>query len=48
VATRNCRHNHIATIKSDDGNITSQHDQKAAILWTAFRNGIEKIEPTKM
>jgi hypothetical protein len=48
VDTRNYRHNHIATIKSDDGKVSSQHDQKAAILWTAFRNRLEKIEPTEM
>jgi hypothetical protein len=48
VATRNYRHNHIATIKSEDGDATSQHDQKAAILWTAFRNRMGRIEPTEM
>jgi hypothetical protein len=48
VATRNYRHDHIATIKSEDGNTTSQHDQKAAILWTAFRNRMGKTELTEM
>ncbi|XP_071678500.1 uncharacterized protein [Lolium perenne] len=48
VATRNYRHNHIASIKSEDGIITSLHDQKAAILWNAFRNRMGKTEPTEM
>jgi hypothetical protein len=38
VATRNYRHNYIASLATEDGRIVTQHEQKAAILWQSFKN----------
>jgi hypothetical protein len=37
TATRNYRHNHIALLKPDNDIEVTEHDQKAAILWNAFK-----------
>jgi hypothetical protein len=37
VATRNYRHNYITGLVDEDDRYISEHHQKAAILWRAFK-----------
>ena len=38
IATRNHRHNYIASLTADDGRVVIEYEQKAAILWLSFKN----------
>jgi hypothetical protein len=48
IATRNYRHNFIASLHSDEGIEYTDHEQKAAILWNAFKNRLGKTEEYEM
>ena len=49
AATQNYKGNYIATIKTDDDRILSNHDAKAAIIWHSFKDRMgQNDSPTMM
>ena len=42
IATRNFRHNHIASITNEEGITATEHNQKAAMLWSSFNSRLGK------
>nr|XP_051207333.1 uncharacterized protein LOC127323200 [Lolium perenne] len=44
IATRNYRHNYIASLIAEDGRIVTEHEQKAALLWHAYKDRLGTSE----
>jgi hypothetical protein len=48
IATHKFRRNYITSLQSTDGSLVTDHDQKAAPLWTSFRDRLGQSEDTTM
>jgi hypothetical protein len=48
LATKNYRHNYITSLMDEDGSLVTEHYQKAAILWRAFKQRLGTVSNTSM
>jgi hypothetical protein len=48
MATRNYRHNYIASITAEDGRIITEHAHKAALLWESYKERLGLSAQTEM
>jgi hypothetical protein len=48
IATHKFRRNYITSLQSTDGFLVTDHDQKAAIIWTSFKERLGQSEDTTM
>jgi hypothetical protein len=48
IATHKFKRNYITSLQLTDGSLVTDHDQKAALLWTSFRDRLGQCEDTTM
>jgi hypothetical protein len=48
IATRNYRYNYISHLTTEDGRIINEHGQKAAHLWSSFKEKLGKSVNTNL
>jgi hypothetical protein len=48
IATHKFRRNYITSLQSSDGTLVTDHEHKAAMLWTSFKDRLGQIEVGEM